>query len=100
MSQIESAGRPFSHYVTSSSPRAVLERSPLNATWDKVAIDADGIDTATLSGLPVPCDVSLDGEVHTISDGTFELSVTSPGTYIVIVSEVEFLEQQWSITGD
>lgn len=72
-------------------------RQHLTAAWDKQVIDADGVDTATLSGLPIPCQVSVDGVVYDVDDGGFEFAATSPGDFHVMVDEVQYITERWMI---
>jgi hypothetical protein len=83
------------HYVFDGE---LLDREPLGASWDKTEITANGIDEATLSGLPDPCTVRIDGEPHVIVGGQLELSATNPGSYLVQINEVAYLSEQWEIT--
>jgi hypothetical protein len=69
----------------------------LSASWDKQTIDADGVDEATLSGLPIPCTVTVDKDDIIVTDGSFEFSASSVGNYRVIVDEVAYLRQEWTI---
>lgn len=49
----------------------------------KTSIAADGIDTATATGLPIPFAVDIDGEEIEINDGVFDFCHTIPGTYTI-----------------
>lgn len=42
--------------------------------------------TATLSGLPTPCQVEVLGAVHTVEDGEAVLSFDAPGSYAITLS--------------
>ena len=91
-------GRSTSHYVDLTGAEAVLaERAPLAASWDKTAILDDGIDAATLSGLPVPCTVTVDGTPHAVDDGVFVFRAADPGIYRIEVDEPSFLPANWTI---
>ena len=76
---------------------AITPRVALSASWDKQTIDADGVDEATLSGLPIPCTVTVDKDDIIVTDGSFEFSASSVGNYRVIVDEVAYLRQEWTI---
>lgn len=64
------------------------------ATWNKTTIDADGVDTATLSGLPNPTNMVVQVPMgkgldlpgpFTETSGSFSLTTTVAGTYLVLV---------------
>lgn len=78
----------------------VKDKTPLGAAWDKQAINADGMDTATLSGLPVPCTVLIDGEEFLVEDGSLEFVAMAPGDYFVSVDHPEHYAQWWVIDAD
>lgn len=83
----------FAHVVTGAgsladtwydaATQSTKPRSALPAP-DKTAIDADGVEVATWSGLPNPTTVHVTGQgVYTVTDGTFEFSAEQPGEYVV-----------------
>lgn len=76
------------------------ERVLLAAGWDTQTIDADGVDTATLTGLPVPCQVHVDGVPYDVDDGSFEFTAVAPGDYHIWVDHPEYLTQGWIIDAD
>lgn len=78
----------------------VEQRVSSVASWDKLAITADGIDEATLSGLPVPCTVFVDGAEILVEDGSFEFSADDQGEYKIWIDEVGYLRQEWMIDAD
>lgn len=51
--------------------------------FDKLAIAADGVEIATLTGLPDPCTVLVDGVPQEVTGGVLEFSAATPGTYKV-----------------
>lgn len=65
----------------------VLRQKPvIEPVIDKEYVVADGIDEISLSGLPVPCVVHINGEDIPVDDGSLELSIDQPGVYRVRVS--------------
>ena len=80
------------HYV---SAEEFVERAPLGATWDRLTIT--GAETATLSGLPVPCTVHVDLDAVEVLDGVFEFSAGTPGDYRIRVDEVAYQWQEWIV---
>ena len=74
-------------------------RTSIGATWDKTALVPDGVDEAALSPLP-NCTIIVDGVEYSVTDGSFELSVTSEGEYVIEVASVPHLPQEWRITAE
>lgn len=74
-------------------------RTSMGATWDTQAIDADGIDAATLSGLPQGVTVFVDGvSVGAVGvDGLFVFTASTPGDYEIKIDEVQYLKEEWTI---
>lgn len=77
----------FSHYVTEG---VVTARPVPGCTLDKPTIDDDGIDTATLSGIPTGALVSVTDQngttTYTINDGTLEVTADEPGVIDITVT--------------
>lgn len=66
-----------SHYVTDG---AVTPREEwASAALDRADILADGVDAATLSGLPDPCWIDVNGEPVEVVGGEFEITAPTPG---------------------
>lgn len=76
------------------------QKEPITATWDKTKIVADGVDYATLSPLPIPCKVAVDGVEHLVTDGSFEFAASTPGDYHITVDQLEYQYTQWFIDAD
>ena len=75
----------------------VIARSTLPAQWDKTEITADGIDAATLSGVPHRTEIECDGVIYLIEDGDFSLSTSTPGAFIVTARHPRYIWQTWVI---
>lgn len=54
----------------------------------------------TLSGLPSPCQISINGHVYECDDAEAELDFDSPGTYKVVVRAWPYLDKEFSIEKD
>jgi hypothetical protein len=72
-------------------PGGVLTARPATAcTLDKSTINDDGLDTATLSGIPSGAAVSVTDQngttTYTINDGTLEITADDPGTITITVT--------------
>lgn len=61
----------------------VVTPRPVLPAFDKTSILADGVDSATLSGLPDPCEVWINGQSIPVTGGVLELDADYPGTYRV-----------------
>lgn len=84
---------PDLHYISGGN---LLDRADL-PEFDKTNITADDLDTATLSGLPTPCDVAIDGVTETITDGVLEIISPMPATYLVEIDIVTHKPKWWEI---
>lgn len=65
------------------------DRPPLPVAIDRTTITSDGQDEARLTGLPVPCDVTIEGpdgrSTVTVDDGELALTADVPATYAVAI---------------
>lgn len=50
---------------------------------DRTEIAVDDTDAATITGLPDPCRVTIDGVAHDVVGGTLEITSTMPATYSI-----------------
>ena len=65
---------------------------------DTSQIDADGIDEATITGIPSGVTVEWpDGQSDTVTDGEIRFSVDLPGTYTFRFTAVPYLNQEITI---
>ena len=82
-------------YISSGS---LMAKTAPAFSFDKADIDADGIDTATISGIPPHTLVTWpDGEVTEINDGVLEFAVDLAGTYTFTIDSVAHLIKEVSI---
>lgn len=75
----------------------VIARSTFPGVWNKLEIAADGIDAATLSGVPHGTDIECDGVIYIVEDGDFSLATSTPGAFTVIARHPRYIWQTWSI---
>ena len=73
-----------------------MSRQPLSASWDTQVVTPG--QTATISGLPSPCRLLVDGLEVIVNDGVFELEPQTPGVYSVVADQTQYLIQSWEIT--
>lgn len=57
---------------------------PVTPSVDKARIEPDGADTATISGLPDPCWIAVNGETFKVTGGAWSWSSSHPDTVTVI----------------
>lgn len=86
---------PDDYYVSAG---VLTAKTSLTATWNKTAIDADGVDEAVLSTLPNPTTVVVDTTKFTVTDGSFELSAEDPGDYRVLVDSYKHHREEFTIS--
>jgi len=84
------------HYWDGAS---VQPRATIAATWDKLEITADSVDTATLTGLPIPVDISINGVIYNVTDGTLSVTIDLPGKLFIVIDEVAYEETAYTIVG-
>lgn len=85
-----------------NNPIAVFR--PTNpCTLDKTQIAADGLEEATISGLPLPCTVSVSGPINGTIDleevdlDSLPLTFDVPGTYTVKIAAWPHLDKEFTI---
>lgn len=81
----------FNYYTITSFPAN-------HAQIDKITIVADSTDTATITGLPTPCTITVDGASYEVTDGVFEFTVDISGTYKIKAEAFPYLPKEWEIT--
>jgi len=65
---------------------------------DTSQIDADGIDEATITGIPSGVTVEWpDGQSDTVTDGEIRFSVDLPGTYTFQFTAIPYLDKEVTI---
>jgi hypothetical protein len=79
----------MAHYIAGSPPAVTARPSPA-CPLDKPTITADGLDTATVSGIPTGASVrvtdSNGATDYTVNDGTLEVTADEPGTITITVT--------------
>lgn len=97
---VQGYGNQSTHYVVNVGDEMVIaDRPPLFVEIQdgETTLQADGIDTITLTGLPNPCEVIIDApdpDVETtvteVTGGGFIFSADDPGVYTVEVRRWPF----------
>lgn len=75
--------------------RVVVPRPKMPVTVSRRVISANGEDVSVVSGLPVPCKVRIDDQLHDVDDGSVELVAKMPTTYRISVEHFPYLP--WSV---
>jgi hypothetical protein len=80
-------------YILDGTP---TERPAISLTVSATELDISASETATISGLPIPCDVSFSGPITldpaTVTDGELEFSADIPGGYTLTFSAFPYLD--------
>ena len=95
---IEGTANDVTQYIVSG---VVTNKPALGSTIDKTTIIGNGVDAATISGLPNPTAVSVVGggatTQATVIDGTLALTLNLAGNYKVTLRAVNKLTQEYTI---
>lgn len=78
----------------------IVDRPSMSGTLDKPEILADGVDEATITGLPTECNVTVSGPVDgstPVTNGTFAMTADIPGIYMVKIESWPYLKQEFEI---
>lgn len=78
------------YYVTDDD--SVIKRPVLEPTI------TSGSDGFTLSGLPVPCVVTVDGETYTVDDGVFEFETPIRSTFKITIDSWPYRTWRGEVT--
>jgi hypothetical protein len=81
----------FSEFILSNYclDSAVVSKAVIAATVSSSSIVANGVSSSTISGLPIPCTVSINGVLSlaptAVTDGVIVITSDSPGEIIITV---------------
>jgi len=75
----------------------IVCKPEITSSFDKVVIQADDVDTATINDLPDDCQVTIEGDTYTVTDNTFELTVPLPGIYTITIEKFPFIPKEVQI---
>jgi len=96
---IEGDGNDLEHFIdVSISPPKIRERPKQTTRQDKTHIKADGEDMMTLSGLPIPCNISINGTAFDVKDGLLEMTTLLPGDYVIRAEAFPFVDWEGKVT--
>ena len=60
--------------------------------FDRLIINADGVDEATLTDLPDSCEVVVDGDVHVVEGGTLTITSEMPAKYAIAIKAFPYMD--------
>ena len=72
-------------------------RPTINTTPAKLTLAADGVDSAVLTNLPIPCQIAVDDTEYTVDDGVFEFATLTQGTYQVTAKQFPYVSKTWEV---
>lgn len=76
----------------------IIVNKPINpATITKLTMTANAIDTVTVSNLPNPSSVVLEGVNYTVTDGAFGFTVDTVGIYTIKVMSFPYLDKEFRV---
>ena len=52
----------------------------------------------TLSGLPIPCNISINGTAFDVKDGLLEMTTLLPGDYVIRAEAFPFVDWEGKVT--
>jgi len=85
------------HYV---SGNAVLSRPTITASISSTILSANAIDSIEISNLPTPCTITVNSDTYEVTDGVFEFTVDTPGTYIIKATCFPYQPKEWEVTAE
>ena len=82
----------------------VLNKGAITAEPDRLEIQADGSDLFILTGLPIPCtvtvsdlDIETDDIISEVTDGEFGFPTAIAGEYKVKVESFPYITKEWTV---
>ena len=85
-------------YFIQPTGRLPVLRPTNPATINKTTFTANGVDSTTISNLPNPSVVRVDGVAYNVTDGEFEFTVDLTGKYQIIIDSFPYLPKGWEVT--
>jgi hypothetical protein len=84
---------PRTQYVDPSTFE-IRDKQTLDLTLSSDTVAADGVSEVTLSGLPVPCVLDINGHDVFVDDGTLEFSTDQVGTHHIFCTFAPYFEER------
>jgi len=89
-------GNDETHYVNTTF-RTLAPKTAMGASINKTAMKGDGVESAIISGLPVPSKIRINKKIYDNVNPVFEFTVNLPGKYEIVCSSLKFLDQQFLV---
>lgn len=88
------------HYVdvAAGSEPVIVDRPAMEVVITRDTVAADGIETASLVGMPRPCLVRVESDVYEVPDGRLDISFDLPGVYKLRVEAFPYLPADFEVT--
>jgi len=87
------------HYFNIATEE-ITPRPIITASINKTILSANVIDSIEISTLPIPCTITIDSETYEVTDGVFEFTVDTPGTYIIKATCFPYQPKEWEVTAE
>ena len=78
----------------------VIPRPTITATIPSPILSANAIDSIEISTLPNPCTITVNSDTYEVTDGVFEFTVDTPGTYIIKATCFPYQPKEWEVTAE
>lgn len=94
---LQSADPSRCYVDTSVTPHRLRERVAPQAVCNKVYIAADGVEAATISDLPDPCTLLVNGVSTPVTGGNYAFTTSVADGHLIIFNEPPYARQVWQI---
>lgn len=85
------------HYFNTALTTISL-RPEMPASISALTLEANGIDSVSILGLPIPCTINIDDNTYEVEDGEFEFTTDLPGIYKIKAESFPYLPKEWEVT--
>lgn len=79
------------------SPNIIVNKIAFPGVQDVVEIEADGVEEAIISSLPIPTNVIIDNMGYEVTDGSFEFSTEVAGSYLIKCNSFPYLDGEYTV---
>lgn len=87
-----------SYYYYHFETNMILPRPKNPAVISSLTLNPDGLDVVVISGLPVPCTLTVEGSSYEVTDSEFEFTADMPGAYKITAEAFPYLPLEWEVT--
>jgi hypothetical protein len=93
---IEGEAHDLTQYINTED-QTVVNKTENPATINKTDISANGVDSATISGLPTDSLVTANNMSYEVTDGIFEFTIDSIGIYVIRCDSFPYLIKEFTV---